>query len=84
MCVEVHPYRVNKTIRLAVSAVMDYLEILTSLLDNFTVTLKLTKISVGVVACFLLGSRGRHHSGVIVRETWMYIYYLILVFVVQD
>ena len=29
MCVAVHPCRVNKTIRIAVSAVMDYLEILT-------------------------------------------------------
>ena len=26
MCVAVHPFRVNKTIRIAASAVMDYLE----------------------------------------------------------
>src|SRR3954471_22116972 len=67
VCVAVHPCRVNKTIRIATSAVMDYLESLALLLDNLNrILLKHTKISVSAMACFLMGSRGSHHSGVIV------------------
>src|SRR3954462_5715387 len=74
-CVKVvHPCRVNKTIRIAVSAVMDYLERLAGLLDleNLNwILFKLAKISVSALACFIVGSRERHHGGVLLRETWI-------------
>ena len=51
------------------------------------VTLKLAKISVSAMVCFLVGSRGRIHSGVFVWENWIdgleYASYLILVIVVK-
>ena len=65
MCVAVHPCRVNKSIRIAASAVMDYLESYTRLLDKFNGYFKIAKISVSVVDCSLVGSRGRIHSGVL-------------------
>src|ERR1041385_7264709 len=66
VCVAVHPCRVNKTIRIAASAIRDYLESLALLLENLNrILIKLAKISVSAMACFLVGSRGRHHSGVI-------------------
>src|SRR3954463_2450070 len=65
VCVAVHPCKVNKTIRIAASAVMDCLESLARLLDNLNwILIKLAKISVSAMACFLVGSRGRHHGGV--------------------
>src|SRR4051812_30805380 len=52
------------------------------------ILITLAKISVSAMACFLVGSRERHHSGVIIWETWIdglvYSSYLILVIVVQD
>ena len=89
VCAAVHPCRVNKIIRIAASVVMDYLESLALLLDNLNrILIKLAKISVSAMVCFLVGSRGRHHSGVIVWETWIdglvYASYPILVIVVQD
>src|SRR3954462_13914022 len=35
------------------------------------ILIKLAKISVSAMARFLVGSRERHHSGVIVWETWI-------------
>src|SRR3954463_2541950 len=56
VCVAVHPCKVNKTIRIAASAVMDCLESLARLLDNLNrILLKHTKISVSAMACFLVG-----------------------------
>ena len=88
VCVEVHPCRVNKTLRIAASEVMDYLESFAGLLDNLNwILLKHTKISVSAMACFLVGSRGRHHSGVLNEENVVDSCTLLtssLVLVVQD
>src|SRR3954466_13889569 len=69
MCVAVHPCRVNKTIRIAASAVRDYLESCARLLDNLNwILIKLAKISVSAMVCSSWGSRGSNHSGVLIGD----------------
>src|SRR3954462_5831523 len=69
VCVEVHPCRVNKTIRIAASAVMDCLESYARLLDNLNwILIKLAKISVSAMVCSSWGSRGSNHSGVLIGD----------------
>ena len=61
MCVAVHPCKVIKTIRIAASAVMDCLESLAWLLDNLNwILIKLAKISVSAMACFLVGKSRKY------------------------
>src|SRR3954463_16270215 len=88
VCVAIHPCRVNKTIRIAASAVMDCLKSLALLLDNLKwILIKLAQISVSAMACFLVGSRESIHSGVLDEENVVDSCTLLtssLVLVVQD
>src|SRR3954470_12445407 len=69
VCVAVHPCKVNKTIRIAASSVMDCLESFARLLDNLNwILIKLAKISVSAMVCSSWGSRGSNHSGVLIGD----------------